>query len=289
MRFFLFIVSNGLAAAPSDLCTQLCDRDGPSVCTGGSWTKPDGTCHAYLFRSSGDYWYHTSVTASTCQSPAPFVRAEDVARLLAGPVNSADYHRALLYCEDWFQGGYVSPPQLAEAVAAMDAEFRSAFFAAAAVARDGYEYFILRKLTHLAEAREHDGDVSAARAAAMAQFARTVARRQPLVEGHLVDASYAQSRALDLMNQLQATYGGLNDPETLAAFARECTPRWALAFYRAAWGASAGRWAAMVDNLNEIGAAFFDHMIDPSQPHGVDRVQSLEAQTTTLFEQLLTQ
>ena len=92
MRFFVFIVTSALAAAPTDLCTQLCDRDGPVVCTGGFWTKPDGTCQAYLYLgdpSNREFCYHTSACASSCPSSGHPVRAADVPRLF-GPSASAD-------------------------------------------------------------------------------------------------------------------------------------------------------------------------------------------------------
>ena len=76
-------------AAAIDPCTALCNRDGPSICTGGSWTKGGGICHAYLFRGDpalGDYCYHTGRTAASCPSRGTPVRASDVARLVDGGV-----------------------------------------------------------------------------------------------------------------------------------------------------------------------------------------------------------
>ena len=70
----------------SDPCSVLCAFDGKQICTGGSWTKGAGICHAYHYRggpAGGDYCYHTSATASTCPSSGSPVRADDVARLIA--------------------------------------------------------------------------------------------------------------------------------------------------------------------------------------------------------------
>ena len=74
-----------LGAAPGDPCTRLCTHDGAAVCTGGSWTKPDGSCQAYLYRghyTGNDYCYHTSATAAVCPAGGHAVRAMDVRRLL---------------------------------------------------------------------------------------------------------------------------------------------------------------------------------------------------------------
>ena len=74
-----------LGFAPADPCTRLCARDGPSVCTKGSWTKPNGACQSYLFRgdaSLGDYCYHTPETASVCPSGGASVTATDALHLL---------------------------------------------------------------------------------------------------------------------------------------------------------------------------------------------------------------
>ena len=84
MRFlpFSFVISTAVA---SDPCTDLCNRDGPAVCTQGSWNQ-NGICHAYFFRgdaSIGDYCYHNTETASTCPSTGTKVRVEDATRLLA--------------------------------------------------------------------------------------------------------------------------------------------------------------------------------------------------------------
>ena len=81
------LIASALGAAPRDPCTQLCNRDGPAICTRGSWTKDNGTCQAYVFRGEparGDYCYHTGATAATCPGRGQPVRATDVPRLLAG-------------------------------------------------------------------------------------------------------------------------------------------------------------------------------------------------------------
>jgi hypothetical protein len=73
----------GLVGA--DCCGDLCVRDGPSVCTNGSWTKSNGDCHGYLFKGDpkdGEYCYHTKETAWVCPSTGTPVKAVDVERLL---------------------------------------------------------------------------------------------------------------------------------------------------------------------------------------------------------------
>jgi hypothetical protein len=70
----------------ADPCTDLCQRDGPSVCTNGSWTKPNGFCQNYLYRgdpANGDYCYHSSATAALCPGDGTGVRAVEVPLLLA--------------------------------------------------------------------------------------------------------------------------------------------------------------------------------------------------------------
>ena len=74
------------AASAADPCSRLCERDGPSVCTAGSWTKPDGSCHGYLFRGDPalrDVCYHTTATASTCPGNGTPVSAEAARGLLS--------------------------------------------------------------------------------------------------------------------------------------------------------------------------------------------------------------
>ena len=67
MKLFLSIISVALAANP---CAELCEFDGPQICTGGSWIKGD-VCHGYLYRGdpmNRDYCYHTVETAASCPS-----------------------------------------------------------------------------------------------------------------------------------------------------------------------------------------------------------------------------
>lgn len=84
MRFLPIALIYGSALA-SDPCDDLCKRDGPDVCTQGSWNQ-NGVCHAYIFRgdaSLDDYCYHNAVTASSCPSSGTKVRVEDAVRLLS--------------------------------------------------------------------------------------------------------------------------------------------------------------------------------------------------------------
>jgi hypothetical protein len=78
---FLFMISSALA----DPCTDLCKRDGPAVCTKGSWTKSNGFCQNYLYRgdpANGEYCYHTVETAAHCPSSGAGVKASDVAGII---------------------------------------------------------------------------------------------------------------------------------------------------------------------------------------------------------------
>ena len=80
MRLASLALLFGIAAA-SDPCQQLCRRDGPAVCTGGSWVK-NGACHGYtLLQGGSGYCYHTSTTAHICPS-SPALRVADAERLL---------------------------------------------------------------------------------------------------------------------------------------------------------------------------------------------------------------
>lgn len=85
MRVLFLIAGGAHASASRGPCTDLCNRDGPSICTGGSWTKPDGSCQAYLFLGpieSGEYCYHTAVSRVSCPSGGAPVMASDATRLL---------------------------------------------------------------------------------------------------------------------------------------------------------------------------------------------------------------
>jgi hypothetical protein len=88
MRFPTLSLLIGCAiGAVVDPCTQLCKRDGPAICTGGSWNR-NGNCHAYVFRgdpAGSDYCYHTSATAAICPAGGTKVKVTDVPRLLSLP------------------------------------------------------------------------------------------------------------------------------------------------------------------------------------------------------------
>ena len=82
MRLTAFLLPFALMADP---CTRLCELDGLSICTEGSYSK-NGVCHRYLFRGDpalNDYCYHTSATASTCPSSGKPVTIADAQRLVA--------------------------------------------------------------------------------------------------------------------------------------------------------------------------------------------------------------
>ena len=92
MLLLSVLFSVALGAAQNDPCTQLCNHDGPAVCTGGSWTKPDGTCQAYLYRghfTGNDYCYHTAASAASCPAGGYSVRAVDVHRLMGMHVTTS--------------------------------------------------------------------------------------------------------------------------------------------------------------------------------------------------------
>ena len=83
MRLTPFLIGTACAAVV-DPCTRLCHIDGPTVCTGGSWSK-NGVCHSYVYRGDpalGDYCYHTAATASTCPGSGRSVKVVDVERLI---------------------------------------------------------------------------------------------------------------------------------------------------------------------------------------------------------------
>jgi hypothetical protein len=85
MRRLLLLVSPLVMADP---CTDLCTRDGPAVCTKGSWTKPNGYCQNYLYIGSPvykDYCYHSPANADICPSDGIGVKPEDVEDLLGNP------------------------------------------------------------------------------------------------------------------------------------------------------------------------------------------------------------
>ena len=82
MRYNLLLAIAGSVGA--DPCSDLCTRDGPSVCTGGSWNK-NGVCHAYFFvgDSTTEYCYHSAATASSCPATGNPVKTTDASRLLS--------------------------------------------------------------------------------------------------------------------------------------------------------------------------------------------------------------
>ena len=80
MRSLSLALLLGILAA-SDPCQQLCRRDGPAVCTAGSWNK-NGFCHGYTLQAGNGYCYHSSATAHTCPS-SPALGVADAQRLLA--------------------------------------------------------------------------------------------------------------------------------------------------------------------------------------------------------------
>ncbi len=47
------------------------------MCTNGSWTKPNGFCHAY-YHKDGGFCYHTKATADECPSTGRAVKAWDL-------------------------------------------------------------------------------------------------------------------------------------------------------------------------------------------------------------------
>ena len=93
MRFFSILFPVVSSSSSVDPCTDLCNFNGPSICSGGSWTKRDNSCHAYVFRGDpalGDYCYHTSATSSYCPASTDPVRPQDVALLMYGALPSDD-------------------------------------------------------------------------------------------------------------------------------------------------------------------------------------------------------
>jgi hypothetical protein len=91
MRRSLFLFIPFVTADP---CTDLCNDDGPQICTKGSWTKANGYCQNYLCRSdpaNGDVCYHTAETAANCPSTGTGVKASDVQHILG--VLQALHHR----------------------------------------------------------------------------------------------------------------------------------------------------------------------------------------------------
>jgi hypothetical protein len=74
-----------LAGVIADKCTDLCQFDGPGVCTDGSWTKNGNICHKYVYRGNPknmDYCYHTATTREQCPGNGAPVKVEDVDSLI---------------------------------------------------------------------------------------------------------------------------------------------------------------------------------------------------------------
>ena len=104
MICLIFVIIGSASSSGIDPCTALCQRDGPAICTGGSWNK-NGICHAYLFRGDparGDYCYHTGLTAATCPSSGTPVRIADAVRLLGGSAHIYGQHVASSQCTHVF-------------------------------------------------------------------------------------------------------------------------------------------------------------------------------------------
>jgi hypothetical protein len=80
MKIFVFYIL--LVGANADPCTDLCARDGPTVCTNGSWTKSNGECHGYLHKDDG-ICYHTKESASECPKEGKSLKAEEAEKILA--------------------------------------------------------------------------------------------------------------------------------------------------------------------------------------------------------------
>jgi hypothetical protein len=78
----IFSIATLIQLCNADLCQDLCDKDGPSLCPNGSWTKVNGDCHGYFFKPNGDYCYHTAETAVECPSTGTPLRSSDVSFVL---------------------------------------------------------------------------------------------------------------------------------------------------------------------------------------------------------------
>ena len=88
MRLLFCPVGLALATATKDSCIELCVRDGPQICTGGSWTTDDGYCLAYFFvghPTDNRYCYHSPATAHTCPGSGVRLTPNDADRLRPRP------------------------------------------------------------------------------------------------------------------------------------------------------------------------------------------------------------
>ena len=73
----LFALTN-LAAIldATNPCEQLCQLDGPDICTGGSWPRNGGTCHGYFVQPTGETCYHNATTHLSCPDTLPALTVE---------------------------------------------------------------------------------------------------------------------------------------------------------------------------------------------------------------------
>ena len=73
----LFALTN-LAAIldATNPCEQLCQLDGPDICTGGSWPRNGGTCHGYFVQPTGETCYHNATTHDFCPDTLPALTVE---------------------------------------------------------------------------------------------------------------------------------------------------------------------------------------------------------------------
>jgi hypothetical protein len=77
----------------ADPCARLCEFDGPTVCTGGSYTKNGNTCHRYVYRgdpSLKDHCYHTAATKEVCPGGGAPVRPDDVDLLISDKLGTTE-------------------------------------------------------------------------------------------------------------------------------------------------------------------------------------------------------
>jgi hypothetical protein len=79
----LFALSSFVAVSyATNPCEQLCQLDGPEICTGGSWPRGAGVCHAYFIQPDGQRCYHNSITRSTCRDTFPALTIEAAASIV---------------------------------------------------------------------------------------------------------------------------------------------------------------------------------------------------------------
>ena len=81
---FCFLLTFSLCGA-LDPCTRLCIHDGPTDCTGGSWTKAGDICHGYFYIGNPrhkNYCYYNPSVAPSCRASGEPVRSRDVPNLI---------------------------------------------------------------------------------------------------------------------------------------------------------------------------------------------------------------